>query len=220
MTHTFHSETFRRSRIVPPGLFPRAWRRLPLSALVVTLTAGLAACGAQSNPAGGTERTAAAGIRTAAASAPSRTAAGGVLAEIDGRSTTLRTFEGRPVMVWFVANGCASCAASIPVVASHLSTFARADVRVLVLGIYGAFGQGTQARAQLASFGRSAAGHRFADPAWTWGVASATLTSAYDPGGVPDEYFLLDRAGRTVYQGSVPVSTMGSLLTHLKETAT
>ncbi|HLI58383.1 MAG TPA: hypothetical protein VKV21_01830 [Solirubrobacteraceae bacterium] len=122
-------------------------------------------------------------------------------------------------MVWFVADGCASCAASIPAVAGHLSAFAHAHVRVLVLGIYGAFGQGARARAQLAGFGRSAAGTRFADPAWTWGVASAALTSAYDPGGAPDEYFLLDRSDRVVYRGAVPVSTMGALLSHLKETA-
>jgi hypothetical protein len=220
VTHISHSTTSRTPWSVSRDRFPRAWRRLPLGALVVVLSVGLAACGAQSNSAGGAPRTGAAVTRTAAASRPARAPAGGRLTEIDGRGTTLRAFEGKPLMVWFVADGCASCAASIPAVASHLSAFAHANVRVLVLGIYGAFGQGAQARAQLASFGRSAAGTRFADPAWSWGVASAELTSAYDPGGVPDEYFLLDRAGRTVYRGSVPVSTMGSLLAHLKETAT
>jgi hypothetical protein len=32
---------------------------------------------------------------------------------------------------------------------------------------------------------------------------------------VPDEYFLLDRTGRGVYQASVPVSAIGALLAHL-----
>ena len=144
---------------------------------------------------------------------------GEALTLIDGKSTTLAAFRGKPVLVWFVENGCASCAASIPAVAQHLSAFSHARTRVLVLGVYGAFGQGQPARAQLANFGRSTAGSAFADPAWTWGIASAKLTSAYDPGGVPDEYFLLDGAGRTTYSGSVPVSTMGALLTHLKSVA-
>lgn len=214
------ADSSRRSRMVRWGGFPEAWRRSLLGAVVVVLAGGLAACGAQSTPARSTERTGAAITPNAAASAPRRPRSRGRLTEIDGRSAALRAFEGRPLMVWFVADGCASCAASIPAVARHLAAFAHANVRVLVLGIYGAFGQGAKARAELASFGRSAAGQRFADPAWTWAIASARLTSAYDPGGVPDEYFLLDRVGGTVYQGSVPVSTMGSLLGHLKETAT
>jgi hypothetical protein len=181
----------------------RGWRGFGLTVLVSLLAVGLSACGGRAaTPSGGG---AVAGRR-----------ATGALTLIDGKSTTLAAFRGAPVLVWFVENGCASCAASIPAVAKHLPEFSHTRTRVLVLGVYGAFGQGQPARAQLASFGRSTAGPAFADAAWTWGVASAALTTAYDPGGVPDEYFLLDRAGRTVYQGSVPVSTIGALLTHLK----
>jgi hypothetical protein len=220
MTHTVHRRTARASRIMPRGSFIWARRRVLLPVALGGLSAaGLTACGGQSAPAGAAQQTAAAGTRTAAVSGSARAPGSGRLTQLDGRSTTLRAFAGRRLMVWFVANGCAGCAASIPAVAHHLPAFARAKVRVLVLGIYGAFGQGAQARAQLTSFGRSAADGRFADPAWTWGLASAGLTSAYDPGGVPDEYFLLDRAGRTVYRGSVPASTMGALLRQLKETA-
>jgi hypothetical protein len=197
-----------------------SWRRVSILAAVGALAVGLTACGAQ-NRLGGAGRPTepATAPRATAASKPARLQEDGRLTEVNGRSTTLGAFEGRPLMVWFVADGCASCAASIPAVAHHLAAFRDANVRVLVLGIYGAFGQGTQGRSQLAGFGRSAAGRRFADPAWTWAVASARLTSAFDPGAVPDQYFLLNASGRTVYRGSVPVSTMGSLLTHLKEAA-
>lgn len=172
------------------------------------LAVGLTACGAQSTP-------------TPQSSHPTgkHVARPGAMTLIDGRTTSLAALHGRPTLVWFVAEGCASCAASIPAVGTHLGAFAYAHTSVLVLGIYGAFGNGRQALSQLAAFGRSAAGARFADPAWTWGVASAGLTEAFDPGGVPDEYFLLDRSGRVAYRGSVPVSTIGSLLSHLKEVA-
>lgn len=180
--------------------------RCVLAALAAVLAAGIAACGAQTVASTG---------RTEAA----RQGPNGALTLLDGQSTMLADFRGRPTMVWFVANGCASCAASIPAVAKHLSAFAHANTRVLVLGIYGAFGDGPQARAQLASFGRESAGTKFSDPTWKWGVASSALTTAYDPGGIPDEYFLLDRAGRIAYHGSVPVSTMAALLKHLGKVA-
>jgi hypothetical protein len=134
---------------------------------------------------------------------------------LDGATTTLSSFRGSPVMVWFVADGCASCAVSIPAVGDELSTFARAHVRILVLGIYGAFGSGTQGLRLLGEWGEAAAGPAFKNPVWTWAMASEQLTAAYDPLGIPDAYFLLDKAGHVVYHSSVPVSTMGSLLAHL-----
>lgn len=169
---------------------------------------------------------AAVGVRAATGSAPAPAARsavghpaaavpGGTLTLLDHRQVSLASLRGRPVMVWFVAAGCASCAASIPAVAAHLGAFTQAGTRVLVLGMYGAFGQDRQGTAALASFGKAAAGKAFASPAWTWGVASEQLTAAFDPSGTPDAYFLLDAAGHVTYQNSVPVSTMGALLARL-----
>ncbi len=169
---------------------------------------------------------AALGVRAATGGAPApaapsagghlaAAAPGGTLTLLDHRQVSLASLRGRPVLVWFVAGGCASCAASIPAVASHLGAFTQAGTRVVVLGMYGAFGQDRTGTAALASFGKAAAGTAFASPAWTWGVASEPLTAAFDPSGTPDAYFLLDAAGHVTYQNSVPVSTMGALLAHL-----
>ena len=146
-----------------------------------------------------------------------RAAQNGALTLVNGRQSSLRAFADRPLMVWFVANGCASCAVSIPTVARHLAAFRAAGVHVLVLGIYGEFGYGKRAARLLMEFGRSTAGRQFHSPVWTWGVASARLTTMFDPSGIPDQYFLRDRAGRTLYRGVAPVSTIHSLLSHLKE---
>jgi len=168
---------------------------------------------------------AALGVRAATGGAPApaaRSAAshpaaapGGMLTLLDRRRVSLASLRGRPVLVWFVAAGCASCGASIPAGAAHLGVVAKAGTRVVVLGMYGAFGQDRTGTAALASFGKAAAGTAFASPAWTWGVASEPLTAAFDPSGTPDAYFLLDAAGHVTYQNSVPVSTMGALLAHL-----
>ncbi len=169
---------------------------------------------------------AALGVRAATGGAPApaarsagghlaAAAPGGMLTLLDRRRVSLASLRGRPVLVWFVAAGCASCAASIPAVASHLGAFAKAGTRLVVLGMYGAFGQDRKGTAALASFGKAAAGKAFASPAWTWGVASEPLTAAFDPSGTPDAYLLLDAAGHVTYQNTVPVSTMGALLAHL-----
>ena len=134
---------------------------------------------------------------------------------LDGRVGPLAQLRGQGVLVWFVANGCVSCAASVPVVAQHLGAFSRAGTRVLALGIYGAFGDGPGARHALADFAKAAAGPAWANPAWTWGLASERLTQALDPGGVPDAYVLLDASGKVAYRNSIPVTTMDSLLAHL-----
>lgn len=120
-------------------------------------------------------------------------------------------------MVWFVAGGCASCAASIPAVASHLNQLTGAGLRVLTLGLSGDFGPGRQGVAQLLTFGREAMlGKGIVRPGWEWGLASKPLSLAYDPSGTPDLYVLIDQAGRIRYRNSVPVSTMGALLVAAK----
>lgn len=61
-----------------------------------------------------------------------------------GRQASLASLHGRPAVLWFIAGGCASCAASVPAVAAHLGALARSGTRILVLGMYGAFGPGAR----------------------------------------------------------------------------
>ena len=115
-------------------------------------------------------------------------------------------------MVWFVVTGCASCVVSIPAVAQHLRELAHDHVHVLVLDLYGDLGSGRGAVTNLSVFARAAAGSTFANAAWTWGLASKSLSYAYDPSGTPDEYFFVSSNRRITYENSVPVSTMSALL--------
>jgi hypothetical protein len=115
-------------------------------------------------------------------------------------------------MVWFIAWGCASCAASIPAVAAHLSQLTHSGLRVLTLGLYGYFPPGRKGVAELLSFGRAAAKGSVTRPGWSWGLASKALSIAYDPEGVPDLYVLIDSSGHIRYRNTGPVSTMPQLL--------
>ena len=124
--------------------------------------------------------------------------------------------SGHPTMVWFIAGGCASCAASIPAVSMHMRELARDGIQVVTLGLYGAFPPGRQGVVDLARFRIAAGGLGVIRPGWTWGVASKALSLKYDLLGTPDEYFLVASNGRIAYKNSVPVSTMPSLLAAAK----
>ena len=214
-THAGKSPVMPDGAEPPPGRSPlgRPRRRARVAVLAIVILMVTVAGALLAHP----------GSTTRASSAPSsreetRTSSDATTATytlLDGRAVSLAALRGRPALVWFVAPGCSSCQASIPVMASHLSAFAVAKTRVLVLGIYGALPAGQAGLSQLASFGSATAGPDFSSPAWTWALASLRLTTAYDPEGVPDEYFLLDSAGRVVYTGATVVSTIGVLLGHL-----
>lgn len=129
-----------------------------------------------------------------------------------GTTATIASLRGEAVLVWFVAGGCASCAASIPAVSSHLAQIRATGVRVLTLGLFEDFPSGGKGMASVLAFGRSAAGRNVERAGWSWGMASRQLSMAYDPFGVPDVYVLIGPHGTLRYRNSVPVSTMSQLL--------
>lgn len=198
---------------IPPGhVRPIAARRrwaMPMAvvALAVALAAGVLVAHARStnsaiNPQGG-------GLTLAKVGAA---APNGTFTTANGTQQTVASLRGHTTLVWLVASGCASCAASIPTVAQHLAQLQSKGVQVLTLGLYGAFANGKPGVAQLTAFGRAATGTNVTRPGWTWAMPTEALSVAYDPSGNPDEYFLVNPDGYVVYHNSVPVSTMPQLL--------
>jgi hypothetical protein len=194
--------------IAPSPVTRRRWT-VPAAvvAVVVVLAAGVLVAHARStssatSPQGG-------GVALAKVGAP---APNGVFTTANGTQQTIASLRGHTALVWLVAGGCASCAASIPTVAQHLAQLQAKGVQVVTLGLYGAFDNGKAGAAQLTAFGRAAAGTGVTRPGWTWAMPSEALSFAYDPSGNPDEYFLINPDGYVTYHNSVPVSTMPQLL--------
>lgn len=191
-------------------------RRRPwvVPALVLLMITGFGAylIVGRSGPSGNSVLGASAGHRSAPRSAPM--APNGTFISSTGVPATLASFHGKPTMVWFVAGGCASCAASIPAVSQHWGQLRRDGIEVVTLGLYGSFASGRHGATQVLGFGRSAAGIDFSvtRPGWAWGMASEALSTAYDPSGTPDVYALIGPDGHLRYRNSVPVSTMPQLL--------
>lgn len=195
-----------------PTTGQRRHRSTSVFVLALLVVAGLGAylVVGRSDPSSPTAVRATASQPNATGSAPM--APNGTFTTPSGAPSTIASLRGKPTMVWFVAGGCASCAASIPAVAQRLGQLSSDGVQVVTLGLYGNFSTGKQGVAQLLSFGRAAAGTTITRPGWTWGMASAALSEAYDPSGTPDIYALIGPDGRIRYQNSVPVSTMPQLL--------
>lgn len=136
----------------------------------------------------------------------------GTFTTLSGTTSTIASLHGKALMVWFVADGCASCSVSIPAVAQHLSQLASDGVQIVTLGLSNSFSAGSRGMSELASFGHLAAHMAIPRPGWTWGMASTALAQAYDPTGTPDVYALVGPGGHIRYMNSVPVSTMAQLL--------
>ncbi|MDA8072859.1 MAG: redoxin domain-containing protein [Actinomycetota bacterium] len=211
---------------------PRRRRRWALGAGALVLAAGLGAYAL----AGIGSRAASAKVQSAASEHPAASVSGsassststrtstvgtsapnGTFTTPQGTTATIASLRGKPTMVWFVAGGCASCAASIPAVAAHFHQLRAAGLRVLTLGLYGDFAASNKGVAQLLSFGREAAFNKpITRPGWEWGMASKSLSLAYDPAGIPDLYVLIGPTGHIRYRNSVPDSTMGALIAAAK----
>lgn len=195
----------------PPHPAPGRPRRRVLlaavAALAVALAAGVLVAHHRSTTTASSPRGEGVTVATVGAAAPN-----GTFTTANGTRETIASLRGHTTLVWLVAGGCASCAASIPAVAQHLTQLQDKGVQVLTLGLYGAFEPGERGAAQLTAFGREAAGANVTRSGWTWAMPSEALSIAYDPSGIPDEYFLVNPDGTITYQNSVPVSTMAQLL--------
>jgi cytochrome oxidase Cu insertion factor (SCO1/SenC/PrrC family) len=141
-----------------PTAGKRRHRSTSVFVLALLVVAGLGAylVVSRSDPSSPTTVRSSASQPTATGSAPM--APNGTFTTPSGATATIASLRGKPTMVWFVAAGCASCAASIPAVAQRLAQLSSDGVQVVTLGLYGDFSSGKQGVAQLLSFGRAAAG--------------------------------------------------------------
>lgn len=149
---------------------------------------------------------------------PGQRAPGGTFITSTGSTATIASLRGKPTMVWFVADSCAGCAASISVVASNLERITNEGIQILTLGLYGAFPPGKTGIAKLLKFGRAHGGQTNTNT-WRWGMATRKLSITYDPLHTPDEYLLIGPNGHIRYRNDTPSFTMPQLLAagaHLK----
>lgn len=136
----------------------------------------------------------------------------GSFTTVSGGTESVAALGGRPALLWFVATWCSSCQAGTGAMAQKIGEFAAHKVRVVELEMADDLGQPGPS---ISAFGHQLAGTAYTNPDWTFGVASAGLTSIYNPASYLDIYYLIDAAGRIAYVSGSPASTMGQLLAHV-----
>lgn len=140
------------------------------------------------------------------------TAPDGSFTAVSGDTESVTGLRGQPALLWFVATWCSSCQAGTEAMAQKIDEFAAHRVRVVELEMAGDLGQPGPS---ISAFGHQLAGAAYTNPDWMFGVASAGLTTTYNPASYLDIYYLIDAAGRITYVNGSPASTMGQLLAHV-----
>lgn len=116
----------------------------------------------------------------------------GILTTMDDTQRRLSEFRGRPVMLWLFATWCPTCVAGTIAVAEKFDRLRQAGIQIIQLKLYNNLGY---PGLSLEDFANRYASSVAPSPSWLWGEASQIGGFTYDPRGIPDIYFLIDKDG-------------------------
>ena len=126
---------------------------------------------------------------------------------LDGETEQLSAVAGEPVMLWLFATWCSTCKRGAEALADHGDRLG--DLQILALKTAGNAGYSGPS---IREFIYDAAPAMRDAPNWTWGTASETTTSTYNPSAVPDVYYLIDREGRIQVHETAPATTIEDIV--------
>jgi len=127
---------------------------------------------------------------------------------LDGRTFRLSEFRGKPVMLWFITTWCPSCTASTRLLGRRIDELAKTDLTIIVLELYRNLGYDGP---PLRRFVETNAPNLLDHERVLWGEADFAVSMAYDPQGVTDVYWLIDREGVIHTFESAPSATFGTI---------
>ena len=125
----------------------------------------------------------------------------------NGSTENLNNYKGKPIILWFVATWCSSCAQGNAVVADNLPFFKEHDVKILELEQYDDLGSpGMSISKFISEYGNN-------NTYVTGGVASYNMTLAYNtpPTFQLDIYYLISPSGKILYVGEGIAGGIGNL---------
>ena len=115
----------------------------------------------------------------------------------NGSLSNLNSYKGKPLLLWFVATWCDSCAQGNSAVANNLAFFKEHNVKILELEQYNDLGQNGMSISQFIS--------KYGDNNTyvQGGIASYNMTLAYNtpPTMQLDIYYLISPSGKILYVG-------------------
>jgi hypothetical protein len=128
--------------------------------------------------------------------------------DLQGNSESLSSYQGTPVILWYVALFCSSCIQGSQLFAQqYYSQYHAAGVTMLEVESYNDLGQpGPTLGAFASQVGYSE------QPGWILGASSSQGTSVYNPNGYLDVYYVLNAQGTIVASGQGLSGAFGSAL--------
>lgn len=129
-------------------------------------------------------------------------------ADMSGASHSLSSYQGHPVLLWWIATWCPHCTQDTQVFSqSYYSQYHAAGVTILEIQLYNNLGESGPSLTTWASDNGYTG-----QVGWTIGSSSAATTNTYDPQAVTDVYYLLNSQGVILTQGTGAGGAFGSLL--------
>jgi thiol-disulfide isomerase/thioredoxin len=125
----------------------------------------------------------------------------------NGSTATVNQYKGQPIILWFVATWCSSCAQGNSVIADNLNFFKSHNVKIIELEQYDDLGQsGMSISKFISQYGNN-------NTYVTGGVASYNMTLAYNtpPTIQLDIYYLINPSGKILYVGEGIAGGVGNL---------
>lgn len=114
----------------------------------------------------------------------------------NGSVMDLSEFSGKPVVIWFVATWCSSCAQGNEALNNSYQFFKQHGIRVIELEIYNDLGYKGMPIGQFVS---DYAGNAYLNKTIIPAYAGYNMSVAYDPKGYLDIYYLVSGSGKIVY---------------------
>jgi thiol-disulfide isomerase/thioredoxin len=128
---------------------------------------------------------------------------------LDGQEMNLSDFRGKPVMLWLIATWCPTCQVGAKVLSEEkMPDIEKYDLKIIVLKLWNNLGYPGPS---LEEFGREWVGENFEHPNWIWAEASQEVSFLYDPRGLPDIYYLIDRDGIIKVIDTAPSATLNKI---------
>ena len=126
-----------------------------------------------------------------------KTAPGFTFTELGGSSRSLSSYEGQPIVLWWIAAFCPSCSQGTQYFAqSYASQYHASGVLLLEIEDNNDLGQPGPSLSSFASQNGYSG-----QPGWILGEGSAQGTTAYNPNGYLDVYYVINAQGSIVATG-------------------
>jgi thiol-disulfide isomerase/thioredoxin len=125
----------------------------------------------------------------------------------NGSTQSINSYSGKPVVLWFVATWCSSCAEGNTAVADNLAFFKEHNVKIIELEQYDDLGSpGMSISKFISEYGNN-------NTYVNGGVAGYNMTLAYNtpPTLQLDIYYLISPSGKILYVGEGIANGIGNL---------